>query len=562
MLTRLFYGGNTVERPLATNLYYDPASVAGKAPTISDETDILIIGAGPAGLAAALAAAGHGLSVTLVDENPLPIETMGEEVPLHFGGRMSAAVSNRNSVLQALLDARPQIADALEAGVDVRLGTAVWGLFPQQPTTAWIDGAVAGLADEENASLLRFKQVIVAAGRRDMGLAFDGWHHPGVMGVSAAHRLATVYQALDCKRAVLVGSDTQALASAHALISQGVHIVAIIEQAAHVVGDPALLALLVGQGAQVLTGHGVREAVGDAFGVKRIRAVAVDAMGHPVSGVFNEIECDTVLLGVATIPAIELIDAAGCRTSFQADRGGHVPDTDTLLRTSLPSVLVAGDCAGVWASKSLDEDICRREGRLAAHTALAALGVDIADADAAPLPDAFAHDVAGNRTAWVRACTLHAQNQPFVCLCEEVTAAEILTQQPPRYLDWTPTDAASQRAMTSVQPNPDVTKRLTRACMGPCQGRRCREQVATLLGIGAGVRVEDIALASFRPPVRPLSLQQIGQVEETPQMRSRWDAWFDMPSQWTPFWLYAGEQTVARRAQDTVRSINPSQNEG
>ncbi|MGE8185819.1 FAD-dependent oxidoreductase [Pseudomonas sp. NPDC086278] len=551
-----------MKRPNTPNTYYDPASVAGKAPPISDETDILIVGAGPAGLAAALSAAGRGLRVTLVDENPVPLDTMGEDVPLHFGGRMGAAVSNRNSVLQSLLDARPEIADALEAGVDVRLGTAVWGLFPQQRTTAWIEGPVAGLADDENASLLRFKQVIVAAGRRDMGLAFDGWDRPGVMGVSAAHRLATVYEALDCKRAVLVGSDTQALVSAHALIGKGVQIAAIIEQASSISGDPALLELLVEQGAQILTGHVVREAVGDAFGVKRISAVAVDSAGRPVSGSSQAIECDTVLLGVAAIPAIELVEAAGCRTSFQADRGGHVTDTDAAQRTSLPFILVAGDCAGVWASKSLDENIARREGRIAAHTALTALGVEIAQEEIAPLPDQPAGDVAANRAAWVLASTVYAQNEPFVCQCEEVTASEILDQQPPRYLEWTPTDAALQSTMINASPNPDVTKRLTRACMGPCQGRRCREQVATLLGIGAGVSVADIALASFRPPVRPLSLHQVGQVEETPNLQGHWDAWFDMPSQWTPFWLCTGQQTVAKRPLDAALPTPAPHNEG
>ncbi|MCW8277482.1 hypothetical protein IMF27_19180 [Pseudomonas sp. PCH199] len=117
-----------------------------------------------------------------------------------------------------------------------------------------------------------------------MGLAFDGWHRPGVMGVSAANRLATLYEALESKHAVLVGSDTQALASAHALIGKGVHIAAIIEQAGQVTGDSALLGSLVEQGAQVLTGHVVREAAGDAFGVKRITAVAVDAAGAPCTG--------------------------------------------------------------------------------------------------------------------------------------------------------------------------------------------------------------------------------------------------------------------------------------
>jgi thioredoxin reductase len=558
-----------VTRHLTHNTYYDPASVAGKAPPIREETDILIVGAGPAGLAAALTASGQGLRVTLVDENPVPIETMGEEVPLHFGGRMGAAVSNRNSVLQTLLDARPEISEALEAGVDVRLGTAVWGLFPQQRTTAWIEGAVAGLADDENAYLLHFRQVIVAAGRRDMGLAFDGWHRPGVMGISAAHRLATVYETLDCKRAVLVGSDTQALTTAHALIGKGVQIAAIIEQAQHVSGDAALLERLVEHGAQLLTGHVVREADGDAFGVKRIHAVAVDAAGRPDGGRLTEIECDTVLLGIAAIPAIELAEAAGCRTSFQADRGGHVTDMDAAQRTSLPLILVAGDCAGVWASKSLDENIARREGRIAALTALAALaepGAETGLPDAAPIPDTPVCDVAADRAAWVRASTVYAQNEPFVCLCEEVTATEILAKQPPRYLGWTPASAVLENAMTSPEgygaPNPDVTKRLTRACMGPCQGRRCREQVATLLGIGAGLSLDDIPLASFRPPVRPLSLQQAAQIEETPEMGSRWDAWFGMPSQWTPFWLCTGQQTVARRPQDAAHLTNPLYNEG
>ncbi|QRY78329.1 FAD-dependent oxidoreductase [Pseudomonas sp. PDNC002] len=537
--------------------YYDPASVAGKAPPIRDETDILIVGAGPAGLAAALAAAGHGLRVTLVDENPVPLETMGEEVPLHFGGRMGAAVANRNSVLQSLLDARPQIADALEASVDVRLGTAVWGLFPQQPTRAWIDAAVAGLADEENAYLLRFRQVIVASGRRDMGLAFDGWHRPGVMGASAAHRLATDYAALDCTRAVLVGSDTQALATALALIDLGVSIAAIVEQADQVCGDAAVLERLVEHGVELLTAHVLREAAGDAFGVTHVTAVAIDRDGLPIDGSAKTLDCDTVLLGVAAIPAIELLDAAGCQVSFKAERGGHVADCDVAQRTSLPCILVAGDCAGIWAAKSLDTEIARQEGRLAAHSALAALGVETGAITAPPLPDRPAPDIAAQRAAWVRATTLHAQNAPYVCQCEEVTAGDILGTQPPRYLGWSPADAVLSGAMTSHAPNPDVTKRLTRACMGPCQGRRCREQVAALIGLGVNESVADIALASFRPPVRPLSLRQIGQVEETPAMRRHWDAWFDMPSQWTPFWLCSGQQTLARRPQDTSRQPLP-----
>lgn len=534
-----------MKRPLTPNSFYDPASVAGKAPPIPDETDLLIVGAGSAGLAAALAAAGRGLRVTLVDENPVPLETMGEDVPLHFGGRMGAAVANRNAVLLSLLDARPEIAEALEAGVDVRLGTVVWGLFAQQPTHAWIEGTVAGLADEENAYLMRFRQVIVAAGRRDMGLAFDGWERPGVMGASAAYRLATVYDAFDGNTAVLVGSDTPALSTALALIGKGVRIAALIEQADEAIGDATLLEQLLEHGVELLTGHVIREAAGNAFGVQRISATALDAKGLPNAGMATTVDCDTVLLGVAAIPAIELPEAAGCAMAFLAERGGHVAVCDAGQRTSLPWLLVAGDCAGIWASKSLDETIARREGRIAAQTALAALGIANGDDEPAVMPDVPADDLAARRTAWVRSTTLHAQNLPHVCLCEEVTAAEILGHLPPRYLGWSP--ERSTQALRKGEPHPDVTKRLTRACMGPCQGRRCREQVAGLLSLDSGQGLADIALASFRPPVRPLSLKQLAQFEETTEMRGRWDAWFDMPSQWTPFWLCGDQPTLAKR---------------
>src|SRR6185312_11315066 len=130
---------------------------------------------------------------------------------LHFGGRMAATLANQNAVLEHILEANPQILQVMEAGVDVRLGTAVWGLFPPHPTAAWVEGSVAGLADQDRVYLMRFKQVIVATGRRDMGLAFAGWQRPGVMGVSAAYRLASIYDALESKAAVVVGSDTDAL---------------------------------------------------------------------------------------------------------------------------------------------------------------------------------------------------------------------------------------------------------------------------------------------------------------------------------------------------------------
>jgi thioredoxin reductase len=522
-----------VENEAMQTPFYDPASVAGKAPPVDESTDLLIVGAGPAGIAAALEAAGRGIGVTLVDENPVPLETMGEDVPLHFGARMGAAAGNANAMLEAMLEARPELGDALEAGIDVKLGTAVWGLFPHGPASAWMDTHVAGLADSSHTWLMSFKRVIVASGRRDMGLAFDGWQRPGVMGASAAWRLAALYGALDARRAVLIGSDTDALNVGVELMTRGVQIVAVIEQSDAILGDAALASQLEAGGARMLTRHVVRHAHGDAYGVTSVEAASLDA------GASARFDCDTVLLGIAALPAIELLEAAGCATAFDAARGGHVVSVDAMQRTSLPFAYAAGDCAGVWAAKSRDEAIAREEGRRAARAALDASSV--ADLAQVVQPEAPAHDIARSRVEWVRASVLGAAGEPFVCQCEEVTAREILDVRPPRYLDWHPADPAHDTRgvaglARSGPPNPDAVKRLTRACMGPCQGRRCREQVAALLAIGAGCALPQIPLATFRAPVRPLALRQLADVAEASSTAAHWDSWFGMASQWVPFW--------------------------
>jgi pyruvate/2-oxoglutarate dehydrogenase complex dihydrolipoamide dehydrogenase (E3) component len=532
----------------------DRASVAGKQPPIDETTDLLIIGAGPAGISAALtAAAGGGVRVTLVDENPVPLQTMGEEVPLHFGGRMAASAANRNAALESVLRARPQLEEVIEAGVDVRLGTAAWGVFPQRRTAGWIDGHVAGLADEDRAYLLRFKQVIVAAGCRDMGVAFDGWQRPGVMGASAAYRLTAIYEALDSRTAVLVGGGTEALQIGNALMDAGVRIAAIVEQAEAISGPAGLLSRLVAGGARVCTRHIVQQTVGDPGGVAAVRLARIDGEGQRLSDALERIECDTVLLGLAAIPAIELIEAAGCRVSFQSARGGHVAVIDDLQRSSLPFLYVVGDCAGVWPSKTLSEDTARREGRIAAIAALRALGVDLDEADGEPVsPDPAVRDIALERQAWVRAMTLGSAAGPFVCQCEEVTAADILELNPPRYLRWR--GASEGWRLGSVDPegtpHPDVVKRLTRAGMGPCQGRRCREQIAALMALGSGRALADIPLATYRPPVRPLRLAQLAGLPEAAAMRDGWESWFGIPSQWIPFWRLQPPYPAAECATD------------
>ena len=96
---------------------FDPVSTNGKRLTPRERVQLLVVGAGPAGCAAALEAARLGLEVTLVDEHPLDPASMGLEVPFHFGGRMTGAVRNRNSMTEAILANDPALGEAFEAGV-------------------------------------------------------------------------------------------------------------------------------------------------------------------------------------------------------------------------------------------------------------------------------------------------------------------------------------------------------------------------------------------------------------------------------------------------------------
>lgn len=515
----------------------DPRSVTGKRLDIAHQTQVLVVGAGPAGISAARRLHQGGARVMLVDENPVPFEVMGESVPQIWGGRMGGALRNHNAMMERMLEARPDLVELFELGVELRLGAACWGLFANQANLGWMPGLVAGLADAEHGTrLIRADQVIVATGRRDMGLAFPGWHLPGVTGVSAALALAGLYDAFDGRRAVLLGSTPDTLIAAQALSAAGVGIAAVIEQAAAPV-DPDRAAALQAQGVEILCNQAPRGVTSDASGVTGLQLRD------------RHIACDTVLLGVGAVPMIDLLHAAGARCGFDGARGGFVPLLDAGLQTSLPGIRAAGDCAGIWAAKSASHAIAMAEGAAAAAAALAAL-----DLGPAPAPDLSApppgYDLGAYRKDWVRASVVDSIAEMPVCQCKEVTAREILEVRPPRYLNLPPIGNET-RSLTQIlgdgPPDPDQVKRLTRAGMGPCQGRRCREQIQALLALREDLALGAVPLAGYRSPVRPLPLAQ-ATLPEDPAIAAVWDSWFGMPRQWVPFWDVEPQYTVASLA--------------
>ncbi len=507
---------------------HDPASINGHTLTPEEQTGLVVIGAGPAGLAAALEAARQGFQVVLVDENPVPAEVMADDIPLLFGGRMSGAARNRGAMLEAFIASDPAIAAAFDAGVDVRLGTIAWGVYGNGPSVGWLPGPVVGLSDGVRSWMIGCSRVIVATGRRDMGLAFAGWDLPGVLGMTAALRLACRYGALQTRCAVVLGTTAEALDGARQLQARGIQIAAVIETAAEPLHPADDLPLL--------TSRIVCRAEGGPDGVSTLVVASRGADGVPVAGSEQRIACDTVILAIGAVPVIELLDAAGCRIGFASERGGAVPLLAENQHTSIAAIAAVGDCAGIWPKKSCDPAIAQAEGRRAVS------------AEALPERPISALDSAAYRLDWVRATVLSAENVN-VCRCEEVTAREILEVRPPRYLNW-PDDRRNQLDLRALlgegPPHPDQIKRLTRAGMGVCQGRRCREQVACLLALSAGCGLGDVPLGSYRAPVRPLPLS-VAAGREDPALTAHWDTWFGMKSQYVPFWEAPKHATVATR---------------
>ena len=196
----------------------DPARLdAAKRPKPQVHVPLLVVGGGPAGLAAAIAAAASGVATMLIEEQPVPPDLMALDVPLHFGQRMARGAGNA-ALMERVLDSSPELAEAYERGIDVQLGVCVWGIFPGSADSPETVPHLVGLADGVRSWFVSCDRVIVASGARDFAIGFPGWEKAGVMGAQAALQLMQRYDAFTGTRILLLGGGPLALAVAEAAI--------------------------------------------------------------------------------------------------------------------------------------------------------------------------------------------------------------------------------------------------------------------------------------------------------------------------------------------------------
>lgn len=459
----------------------DPHAINGKFPAPETRYELVVIGAGPSGIAAALEGAAAGASVLLVDENPVSGALMGNDVPLYFGGRMTAAVQNSDRMLEVVFMSAPGLEAAMEAGVEVILGTSAWGVYRNGPAVASLPEQVVGLADSKRSWLVGFGRLVLATGARDLAMAFHGWNQPGVMGAAALQMLLTRYDAFAGRRILILGSHDLALETALLAHGRGIEVAALVEVRDSCQGRADLSAAVEQAGIRICCGQTIASASGGIDGVEG----AVLSSGE-------QFKCDTICAAIGLVPSIELVDAMGSPLSLDLERGGYIPSGNDDM------VSVVGDCAGLAAS---------------------------------------GFDHVAYRMDWMRALANASAPDTIICQCEEVTRADLIGVQPPNYLE-RPSPMAARSLKTLLvdgPPNQDQIKRLTRAGMGVCQGRRCRDQIAMLLAIEARTPFGSIPLASHRAPVRPLPLKVLADWDEADDMRNGWDVWFGIPTQWVPY---------------------------
>ncbi|TGA84049.1 NAD(P)/FAD-dependent oxidoreductase [Streptomyces sp. MZ04] len=463
---------------------------------------LAVIGAGPAGLAAAIAAADRGIRVRLVDSAAQPGGQFYRQPPEALGARRPEALHHQWRTWRRLRDA---LARHVEAGRIAHLTEHhVWFAERQLgPSSGFTVHALLG-PEQEEAATVRADAVLLATGGYEKVLPFPGWTLPGVVTAGGAQAMLKGGLVLPGRTAVVAGTGPLLMPVAVSLADAGADVAALVESAgpkdfarhaATLAAHPAKLAEGAGYAAELLRHHVEllpHHTVVEAHGKDRLDAVTVAALdpeGRVRAGTERRIPCDTLAVGHGMLPHTDLAEALGCRIV------GPGVAVDAEQRTDVPGVWAAGETTGIGGAA-----LSLAEGHIAGRSAAARLR------GREPDPRWWAAAAKSRTRARQFAATVDAVYAPpahwaellrddtLVCRCEEVPASAVR-------------EAVDELGATDAR----SVKLLTRAGMGWCQGRMCAAAVAGLTGCE-----ERSARRPFARPVPLGVLARAGEDEPDP----------------------------------------------
>ncbi|MEZ5858763.1 MAG: 2Fe-2S iron-sulfur cluster-binding protein [Geminicoccaceae bacterium] len=460
--------------------------------------DILVIGGGPAGLAAAEAASSAGAEVVLVDERA----SLGGQYfkPLASSHRFTGGATD------AQFRAGLELVRRVEA-LPVRIirEALVWGAF---------GAGEIGVVAKGTSWLIRPRRLILATGAYERGVPLPGWTLPGAMTTGACQTLLRAYRVAPGSRVLVAGNGPLNLQVAAELLRAGVDVAALVETAPSPWRRPAAMLamartapdlvrngfsdlwLLRRRGVPLLHGHQLVRIEGEGS-VEAAAVARIDEAGRPVAGSERRFAVDTVASGYGFLPQGELSRALGCDHEHDPGFDQLRVARDADCRSSVPEVFVAGDAGGLGGAR-----VAQAQGAIAGARAAADLGFG---PDAAVIGAARAALARGRRfqkALWrLYAAPLpgHALATPetLVCRCEEVGLATL------------------QAAIAGGAASIGALKRRTRAGMGRCQGRYCAPVMAAMIAEATGRAVDEFALMAPRAPIRPVPIAAIAGIDES-----------------------------------------------
>lgn len=334
--------------------------------------ELVIIGAGPAGLAASIAARECGLKVTLIDEFIKP------------GGRLLGQLYQESDGTwwNGIKETDKLIAQAEELGVEIKCGVSVYHL----------DKHEHGWVVYTNHGIMQSPYVLLATGAAEYHIPMPGWTLPGVMSVGAAQVMTNVHRVKVGKKGVIIGANILSFAIMHELKLAGLNIECMVLppkneisktaadpmevmksllRASHLAPSPILrlgsrlmineslrklaLRFLPKKGISVweIPLH-LRKAAIEIVGEQQVEGVKIADItvdGEPIKGTEKIIPVDFVCISGGLYPLAELAAVAGCPFHYIPELGGHIPQHNERMETPLKGLYVAGNITGIEGAK-------------------------------------------------------------------------------------------------------------------------------------------------------------------------------------------------------------------
>lgn len=315
--------------------------------------DLIIVGAGPSGLSAAIEAAKRGLQVIVFDENEKPGGQLFKQIHKFFGSKEHKAKIRGFHIGEELLR------DADAAGVEVSLKSTVIGLYQDREVV---------VKREDGIEHFKGDAIIIATGGAENMVTFPGWTLPGVIGAGAAQTMMNLHGIKPGEKILMLGSGNVGLVVSFQLLQCGCEVVALVDAAPRIGGYGVHAAKVARTGVPFYLSHTIVEAEGESC-VRGVTIAEVDSNFRFIPGTEKHFDVDTICLAVGLSPMSQLLKMAGAEMEDNPKRGGQVPICDEYGRTSLPGVFVAGDVSGIEEASS-----AMIEGRMAGIVAAQYLG--------------------------------------------------------------------------------------------------------------------------------------------------------------------------------------------